>query len=85
MSFLIVNVRFRFFLNVVSPLLTTDLDWSFQLEKIRLTDENFSRFGAEILHVFLIQLNALARLLAPHFEELGDHCVDLVVLRLHLL
>ena len=76
---------FRFYLNVVSSLLTTDFDGSFQLEQVWLADEDFSSLGAEVLHVFFVQLNALARLLAPHFEELSDHCVDLLVFRLHLL
>ena len=69
----------------MSSLLTTDFDGSFQLEQVRLADEDFSSLGAEVLDVFFIQLNALTRLLAPHFEELGDHCVDLLVLCLHLL
>ena len=65
-------------------LLTTDFDGSFQLEQIGLADEELSGLGAEVLHILLVQLNALARLLTPHFEELGDHCVDLLVFRLHL-
>lgn len=46
---------------------TTNLDWSFQFEQDWLVDENFSRFGTEVLDLVLLKLYGLARSISPDF------------------
>ena len=65
-------------------LLTTDLDWRFKLEEVRLADEELARLRAEMLNIVLRELDILARFLPSYLEQFSDHSIDPFVTDLHV-
>ena len=65
-------------------ILTTDLNWRFKLEEVRLADEELARLRAEMLDVVLGELDILAGFLSAYLEQFSDHTIDPFVTDLHV-